>query len=104
MSKVHTFSYDVYHVKQIDSTSREEAKMISSPIGVEYIESENKTVTANEIYEQLKPRFKKFTNYWSECDPRIVTYPFDLDERVKGFNCLQIRRHEFIIVNNIRKI
>ena len=104
MSKVHTFSYDVYHVKQIDSTSREEAKMISSPIGVEYIESENKTVTANEIYEQLKPRFKKFTNYWSECDPKIVTYPFDLDKNVKGFNCLQIRRNEYIIVNNIRKI
>ena len=103
--KKYKFSYDMYILDADGSYSKKVNDM--SPVGVGYIETDDKNITTKDIYEYIMEQRKHYSPTYNE----LVNHPKDpygfADLRyVKGIfmKVLKIESDLYLVVNNIRKI
>ena len=102
MAGIHRFSFDMYMLKNISNTH--DNFYASMPMGVGYIETENKSVSIMEIYEHLQKNvYKDYSEKYGTV-PRIYPHPADVWRQIGDIKSLCIRSGEYIVVQNIRKV
>lgn len=111
--KLYTFSYDMFLIIT-DKTKSTRPPLSTFPLGVGYIESENKNIQVENIYEHIvKTGFpyisknpfiadykKPCLSIHPCCSPSAHMIPFD----DMSLYAVQIGGDIFIVVNNIRRI
>ena len=116
MAKTYTYSYDMYLITT-DRTQSDRPPLNTFPLGVGYIESENKRITDDDIYgNMLKNGFnhlKKDPRVAFYDKPEIVAHPCtDICRSYKEYipyadmqlHAIRIYNDLYIVVNNIRRI
>lgn len=114
MKKLYTFSYDMFLITT-DRTKCDRPALSTFPLGVGYIESENKNIVINDIYDyMLKTNFSPISD-----DPFLAKYKkpcLSVHPCCSGVDtnklpymaipasAIQIYGDMYIVVNNIRKI
>ena len=97
MAKLHKFSFDMYLIEYNGLIKEKFNTMPTTPLGVGYIETENKEVSVMDIYVHLtSTTFKEF-------NPGTVRHPFDYNAKT-DIRVLKLDKYNHVIVNNIRKL